>query len=132
MKNKAADWILLVLGIRMQIFFVKTRSLKLYGKYFKWPVGVSGMHYVVKIQTGEDCVHLSNYSTFLLQGCYQDTRSFRQARFYRRRIEKYFTFPKNISKPVTNHDFGKIEKTTETSIWLYFAKKTTHPFILIV
>ena len=33
--------------------------MKTYGKYVKWPVGVSGNHHIVNIQTEDDWVHQS-------------------------------------------------------------------------
>ena len=42
-----------------------------------------------------------------------------QARFYKNKVAKYFTFPKNFSNAVSIHDFAKIEKANKTSIWLY-------------
>ena len=54
----------------MQVdYFSKTRSMKTYRKYVRWPVGVPDKKYVVNIQTKDDCVHLSMVAYFLLQLC---------------------------------------------------------------
>ena len=74
--------------------------MKTYGKYVKWPLGVSGNHHIVNIQAEEDCVHLSLMATF----CYEDALKLhnlsQQSRFSNSKVGEYFTFPENISKPV--------------------------------
>ena len=118
-QQQGSGWVITGLGSMHVDYFVKTRTMKTYGKFVKWPVGVSGNHHIVNIQTEKDCVHLSMVAHF----CYKDGLKIcdlsRQAKFFRNKIGEYFTFPENISKPVSIHDFGKIEKATETSIWLY-------------
>ena len=42
----------------------------------------------------------------------------RQATFFRSKVGKYFTFPENISNLYQFMIFKKIEKASETSIWL--------------
>ena len=91
-------------------YSAKTRTKKTYGKYVECPVGVSGIHHVVSIQTEEDRVHLSMIALF----CYKEVIKIhylsRQASFYMSKIGKYFTFPENKSKPVSVNNFNKNEK----------------------
>ena len=49
-------------------YFVKTRGMKINGKYVKWPKGVSGREHVVNLRTEYDCVHLSMVAHL----CYKD------------------------------------------------------------
>ena len=55
--------------------------------------------------------------------CHKEVRKLKnikdEAKVYKKKEGQYFTFPENVSQPVSLHDFGKIEKATETSIWLY-------------
>ena len=80
---------------------------------------VSGNHHIGKHITKEEGVHLAMVALF----CYKDALKVhnisQQARFYKIKVGEYFTFPENISKRVSIHDFVKIEKATEATIWLY-------------
>ena len=105
----------------MQVdYFVQTRSMNTNGNFVKWPVGVEGREHAVNFRTEDEYIHLSMVAHF----CYKDALKIhdlsRQAKFFRSKIVEYFTFPKkNISKPVSLHDFTKLEKATQFSIWLY-------------
>ena len=54
-------------------YFIKTLTVKTYGNFFKWPVGVSGRGHVVIVLTEKVCVHLMMVADFY----YKDSLKFK-------------------------------------------------------
>ena len=93
-QQQGSGWVSTVVRNMQVNYFVKTCSMKTYGKYVKWPVGVYGNRHIVKVQNKDDCVLLLVTAHF----CYKDALKMhnfsQQARSHRNKAGKHFTFAK--------------------------------------
>lgn len=81
---------------------------------YPYPAKYPGNHFLININTENNCVEYCLISHFLKQN---NGRAYSE-RTYRRHRNIFFTFP-DIQTPVKIEDFSKIERATECNIFLY-------------
>ena len=81
-QQQGNGWVITGLGNVHVDNFVKTRSMKTYDIYVKWPVAVSGRERIVNIRTERDCVHQSMVANFCYKNALRMHDLSRQARFF--------------------------------------------------
>ena len=73
-QQQGSGLVINVVGNMHVDYFVKTRTIKTYGKYVKWPKGVSSREHIVNVYTDNDCVRLSMVAHF----CHEEVRKLKK------------------------------------------------------
>ena len=113
-------------------FYRKTRRVKRYGSYTKWPEKAPGLHHVVNVNCVKDCVRLCMTAHFC-KNKIKKMNSEKKCRYLYNRKSFYFKFPPGLKSPISMDDFEKIENHTKTEIWLYqiFKEKKSYNIRLL-
>ena len=115
------------LGIRnMRISYYRVamkmsqKKRKKIGNYVPYPSNLNGGSFILNVNTEKnDCVRTAMVLHFI-KDRYKKTRYVKKKRMLLSDSKnKYFQFPVNIPKPISIENFDKIEKETNTNLYIY-------------